>query len=238
MYEKICSNSTDKVFETNEIVFSADSKLLYIAGQRLDKIKKEWGQVEVMDVDSLELLSERNRDSDDWMTSYTFIGHTQNATRVAIDHVHGRLASGGMDALTSVFDIDSGACLYALDTFTHVVRSVSFSHCGQFVAAGDGHGPMKERENLNNGNFNKYSLVIADAAEGDILYELKHCLGIQSLRWSPKANVLAYLYDNLSPAVTGVGNMMQTQFSERDRYGSNPVIQGEVRIIGLSSYAT
>ena len=69
MYEKICSNSTDKVFETNEIVFSADSKLLYIAGQRLDKIKKEWGQVEVMDVDSLELLSERNRDSDDWMTS-------------------------------------------------------------------------------------------------------------------------------------------------------------------------
>ena len=233
-YKEVASTNFAKdIFEVNEIEFSADSKLLYVVGQRLDKVK-EWGQIEVVDVDSLEFLSlHKNGEVLDLHSKYNpYIGHTENAMKLAIDHHNGRLASGGLDALTSVFDIDSGACIYTLDQFSHIVRSVSFSHKGEFIAAGDGYGVVKDRDVFSASNLNKYSLVIADAANGEVIHDLKPCLGIQTLRWSPTDNVLAYLHDNLPPSVTGVGNMMMSPFGERSSSGQMAYQQGEVRIIG------
>ena len=199
------SSMKDENLELNEVVFSADSKLLYIAAT--DKNMK-LGTVEMISVDTLKpvgasLLTDGHSVSAAGLR-YKLIGHNNQCMRVDIDTAHSRLISGATDSLVNIWDLKSEACLYTIDKFNHSVNVVAFSHDGKYFIAGDGLDSksvdaMKAGRAGLDASRLMSTTIIAESDTGNVLHDITHGpLGILSARWNPVRHVLAYSYESMS----------------------------------------
>jgi THO complex subunit 3 len=112
-----------------------------------------------------------------WGALHTLQAHTAGCYCLALDpSAGGLLAVGGADALVSVWALDELCCLRTLPRLEKPVRALSFSHDGQFLAAGS-QDPF---------------IDISLAASGERAARLETRAEMNSLAWNPRALLLAY----------------------------------------------
>lgn len=108
-------------------------------------------------------------------------GHTSSVYAMALDPVHDRLASGGADAMVTVWDTDECVCVSVVDRLQAPVRAVSFSHDGAFLAsAGDDAIVDVADADVTKGKCDR--VVSVPVRGGDV----------SSMKWSPTHHVLAF----------------------------------------------
>lgn len=100
--------------EVNEISWNIAGDLFYLTtGQ---------GTIKIFDYPSFKLL-------------HTLRAHTANCYCIEIDPRGRYLAAGSADATVSLWDLESYTCLRSMTELRWPVRTISFSHDGQFLAS-------------------------------------------------------------------------------------------------------
>ncbi|KFM28981.1 THO complex subunit 3 [Auxenochlorella protothecoides] len=138
-----------------EIAFSKDSKHFYLA--------TDAGEVEVLSFP-------------DFKPERTMKGHVSRVSCMGFDPGHTRMASGGMDTVTSLWDLEEGICTQTFYDLDQAIRGVGFSHDGQYLAIVS-EEPALEVVNLRTGaNLGKQVLRTCPV----------------DVAWNPRRHILAF----------------------------------------------
>ncbi|KAK6495323.1 hypothetical protein TWF481_003347 [Arthrobotrys musiformis] len=120
---------------------------------------------------------------------YTFNAHTAGCYCLDISPSGKYIATGGNDALISLWDTTDWVCLRTFDKSDHPMRSVSFSFDGAFLVAGSDEG---------------MPISVMHAESGEYVHEIKANYPAHAVAWHPSKYVIAYTGEVLR--VTGAGS--------------------------------
>ena len=113
-------------------------------------------------------------------TLYTFGAHTSSCTCLQLSPTGRYLATGGSDALVSLWDTSDWVCRRSLDRPVGGVRQVSFSWDGGYVVAGSEEGT---------------GLDIAHVETGEYVYTVPTVSPALCVAWHPSRYWIAYSGD-------------------------------------------
>lgn len=116
-------------------------------------------------------------------TAYTFGGHRDRCFAIALNPRHSLLAVASLDCTVSVWDADIPACSFVIDRPESGVRSVDYSHNGDYLASGTSSGRID----------------ITRAGSGAQLHAVRGDVGVVDLQWNPKSMLLAYCVEEEFP---------------------------------------
>ena len=105
--------------------------------------------------------------------------HTSSALCVAVDPTGSHLATGGADAIVSLWDVPSMSCVASFSKFETPVRTLGFSHCGGFLAFAS----------------DDKVVSIVDVRRTRLAHEEETSWAARDLAWSPVRPALAYVGD-------------------------------------------
>ncbi|KAF3905507.1 hypothetical protein ABW20_dc0110076 [Dactylellina cionopaga] len=120
---------------------------------------------------------------------HSFSAHTAGCYCLDISPSGKYIATGGNDALISLWDTTDWVCVRTFDKSDHPFRSVSFSHDGAFLIAG---------------SDESMPLDVMHVDTGDYIHEIKTIYPAHAVAWHPSKYVVAYTGEVLR--VTGVGS--------------------------------
>ncbi|EWC48397.1 hypothetical protein DRE_02166 [Drechslerella stenobrocha 248] len=120
---------------------------------------------------------------------HSFAAHTAGCYCLDLSPSGRYIATGGNDALISLWDTTDWVCVRTFDKADHPIRSVSFSFDGAFLVAG---------------SDESMPLDIAHVDTGDYVHEIKTGYPAHAVAWHPSKYVIAYTGEVLR--VTGVGS--------------------------------
>ena len=88
-------------------------------------------------------------------------------------------ATGGRDAIVSLWDLDSVSCVSSFSQFDSPARTLGFSHCGRYMAYAS----------------DDKAVAFVEAATGRVIHQEQTSRPVQQLAWSPTKNVIAWVGD-------------------------------------------
>jgi THO complex subunit 3 len=147
--------STKFDFEVNEFCWDRTGSLFFVTSGA--------GPVEVLAYPS-------------WQARHSLVAHTGGCYCLALSPQGNQLAVGSADALVSLWDLDELLLVRTLGRLDKPVRSLSYSHCGRFLAAGSQDGFVD----------------IALTSSGEQAHRLETRAELNSLAWNPRFLLLAY----------------------------------------------
>jgi THO complex subunit 3 len=186
-------------YEVNEIAWNSSGKLFFVTTGA--------GTVEVSSYPENKPLR-------------TLRGHTAAVYCLAFSDRY--LACGSADALVSLWSLDELVCLKTFTSLEWPVRTLSFSHCGTYLAAAS--------EDL--------VIDIANVETGERALAIQCNFAMNSLSWNPKKLLLAYAGNTTHPVLccfTQLANRAHTYThtgDEKDRSGSHDA--GAVHVWGFA----
>ncbi|KAF3939500.1 hypothetical protein ABW19_dt0207259 [Dactylella cylindrospora] len=121
---------------------------------------------------------------------HTFSAHTAGCYCLDISPTGRYIATGGNDALISLWDTTDWVCVRTFDKSNHPIKSVGFSFDGAFLMAG---------------SDELMPLDIAHVETGEYVHEIKTSYPAHAVAWHPSKYVMAYTGEVLR--VTGVGSL-------------------------------
>jgi len=105
--------------------------------------------------------------------------HTGKCYCLDFDPTHKYLATGGGDALVTIWDLQEMVCMRNLPRLDSLIRTLSFSHDGQYLASAS--------EDLR--------IDISDVESGENVHTITTRAEVNSIAWNPKNLLLAYAGD-------------------------------------------
>jgi THO complex subunit 3 len=121
---------------------------------------------------------------------HTLHSHTSSCTTLALSPNGRYLATGGSDALISLFDTTEWVCARTLDRMAGGVKNISFSWDGGYVVGGSDEGT---------------GLEIAYAETGEYVATVQTQTPAQAVAWHPSRYWLAYGQENGQLKIVGAG---------------------------------
>ena len=144
--------------ELNEMCWNMQGNLFFVTTGT--------GAVEVLSYPTLETMIELN-------------GHVAPVYCITMDPTGKHFATGGTDAIVSLWDLEEGACVSSFSNVDSPVRTLGFSHCGNYLAYAS----------------EEKSIYFVDACSGKPLHEEQTMSRIQQLAFSPTSDLIAYVGD-------------------------------------------
>lgn len=127
----------------------------------------------------------------DMVQLWSLKGHTYSCYTFAVDKERDMMVSGGGDAILSVWDLNSVACVRTVTRMDGPVKDVSISRCGQYVAyASEPLAAMDPGMGSHN-HQGKGFVEIVSMATGDAMASFNLKGSVESVAWSPEHPVLA-----------------------------------------------
>ncbi|QDZ23625.1 WD40 repeat domain-containing protein [Chloropicon primus] len=105
--------------------------------------------------------------------------HMSSACCIAVDSTGQHFATGGTDALVSLWDAESFCCLNSFAKLDSPVKSLGFDHCGKYLAY----------------TSEDCVLSFVEVATGALVHEEVTKSPLQHLAWSPTRPAIAYVGD-------------------------------------------
>ncbi|KAJ2905363.1 hypothetical protein MKZ38_005662 [Zalerion maritima] len=157
--------------QTNQIAFCwSGSKIFATTGPD--------GKTRILDYPSFDPKYRLNYfPEDDPRTEFTLNGHTSSCLSVALQPTGRYLATGGSDAVISLWDTADWICQRTITTIAGPVRSISFTHEGSYVAGGSEEGS---------------GIEVHHVETGDLVHAFKTAGPSPIVSWAPTKYVLAY----------------------------------------------
>lgn len=146
-------------YEINEIAWNKAGDRFFITTGN--------GTIEVFDYPSLKLR-------------HNLVAHTAGCYCIAVDPSGRYFAVGSADSLVSLWDVKEMLCIRTLTKMEWPVRTVGFSHTGEFIASAS-EDPFVD---------------IANVETGRSVYQIPTKAPMNSVEWNPKYNLLAYAGDD------------------------------------------
>ncbi|OQR86314.1 hypothetical protein ACHHYP_10676 [Achlya hypogyna] len=157
------------LFDVNELQFSKSGFLFVAAGH-----PSGYGTFEVMKV-----VHEDKAAAPTLENVHKVIAHSGSCFAMDLDPTGRRLALGGADSLVSIWDLDEVFCEHTFIGSQSLIRAVSFSHDGMFLAAGS-EDPC---------------IPILHVPSGQVAFNIGMTDSPQQIAWHPSKPVLAYVGD-------------------------------------------
>jgi len=117
--------------------------------------------------------------------------HTGHCYCLDFDPLGRYLATGGADALVTIWDLDELVCIRNLARLETLIRTLSFSHDGRFLASAS----------------EELKIDIADVETGAHVHTIETRAEMNSIAWNPKHLLLAYAGDEREGKYTGAINV-------------------------------
>ncbi|CAO3631694.1 unnamed protein product [Cunninghamella echinulata] len=156
--------------EVNEIAWNKANNLFFVTtGQ---------GTVKIYEYPALKLLQ-------------SLRGHTANCYCVEVDPTCNYLAVGSADALVTLWDIKSSACLRTFSELSWPVRTLSFSFDGQYIAS------------ASEDSF----IDISHVESGQSIHHIECSAAMNTVAWHPRDYYLAYAGDETGADGKYSGNL-------------------------------
>ncbi|KAN0061804.1 hypothetical protein ACQY0O_005797 [Thecaphora frezii] len=181
--ETIQDRGRGPVEEINEFTWSPDGSLFLLTSGT--------GSVHIHDARA-PLDEERpiKAPSTRWERVHTVVAHTANVFCIEMDPMSRYMATASADSMIGLWDTQEWMSVRMSGSLSFPARSLSFSHDGEFLAAG-GEDPW---------------IDISSVATGNTVHKIPVTGMINTLAWHPSKLMLAYAGDELPPAAaTGVG---------------------------------
>jgi THO complex subunit 3 len=142
--------------ETNEMSWTAGGDLFFVATGS--------GAVEVLSYPDLQRIN-------------SLKSHTASVFCLAMDKRH--FATGGRDAIVSLWDLDSISCVSSFSQFDSPARTLGFSHCGSYMAYAS----------------DDKAVAFVEVDTGKVIHQEQTSRSIHQLAWSPTKNMIAWVGD-------------------------------------------
>uniref|UniRef100_A0ACD5XQX0 Uncharacterized protein n=1 Tax=Avena sativa TaxID=4498 RepID=A0ACD5XQX0_AVESA len=146
-------------YEINEIAWNKTGDMFFIT--------TGLGFVEVVNYPSLDVVCKLN-------------AHTAGCYCIAMDPLDRYFAVGSADSLVSLWNVKELLCIKTFTKLEWPVRTVSFSHSGEFLAYAS-EDPF---------------IDIANIQTGRSIHQIPCKAAMNSVEWNPKYNLLAYAGDD------------------------------------------
>ncbi|KAI8897950.1 WD40-repeat-containing domain protein [Globomyces pollinis-pini] len=144
--------------ETNEISWNYAGDLFFLTtGQ---------GNVKILEYPSLE-------------EAYILSAHTSNCSCITFDPRGRYMATGGADAMVSLWDLENLLCLQTYSRLDGPIRAISFSYDGELIASCS----------------EDCRIEISHVESGDPVHTIKTTSSLNSVAWHPSKYLLAYACD-------------------------------------------
>ena len=108
--------------------------------------------------------------------------HASHCYSLAFDPMGRYFATGSADAIVSLWDLDTMACLRTFDKLVWPVRTISISHDGQYLASG----------------AEDALIDISHVETGETVHSVKTSALTENMSWHPSKHLLAYVGDDSS----------------------------------------
>lgn len=151
--------------EVNEMAWEPSSRLLFLTTGA--------GTVDIFRY--ADLLA-----TGDTTPAHTLQAHTANCYCIEFDPRGEHFAVGGADAMVSVWTVADLVCVHAFMRLEWPVRTVSFSHDGQYIAAGS----------------EDTVIDIGDVRSGEQAHAIATKAPMNSVAWHPSRHLLAFAGDD------------------------------------------
>jgi len=145
-------------FEVNEMAWNRTSEYFLLTTGN--------GTLEIVKFPSLDRL-------------HSIEAHTGHCYCVEFDPEGRYLATGGADAVVTLWDLSELVCVRTFDRLDSPIRTISFSHNGQFIASAS--------EDLK--------IDISDVESGEMVAQIKTRAEMNSIAWNPRCLLLAFAGD-------------------------------------------
>ncbi|EQC26198.1 hypothetical protein SDRG_15935 [Saprolegnia diclina VS20] len=157
------------LFDVNELQFSKSGFLFVAAGH-----PSGYGTFEVMKI------AQDDKAVPPTLENVTkVIAHSGSCFAMDLDPTGRRLALGGADSLVSIWDLEEVYCEHTFIGSQSLIRTVSFSHDGMFLASGS-EDPC---------------IPILHVPTGELAFSIGMTDSPQQIAWHPAKPVLAYVGD-------------------------------------------
>ena len=105
--------------------------------------------------------------------------HASTSSVFCISCSTSHFATGGTDAIVTLWDMPTISCVSSFSNFDSPVRTLGFSHCGKYLAYA---------------SEDKF-VAFVDTEFGEIVHQEQAMNSLQQLAWSPSKNVVAWAGD-------------------------------------------
>eukprot|EP00877_Chromochloris_zofingiensis_P002367 jgi/Chrzof1/12130/Cz06g22100.t1 len=160
--------------EVNEVGYLPSGQQLLVTTGR--------GSVEVMNLPNLESVC-------------SLQGHAATCLSIAVSGNQRYLASGGGDALVSLWDLEHCVCVHTTIGVDMPIRSLSFNNDSSYLAF------AVERSNIE----------IVEVPTGIPVHTINLQDGSDSCTWNPKHHILAYTADDTREGLGSIGVLLTPQ---------------------------
>ncbi|EPQ28604.1 uncharacterized protein PFL1_03907 [Pseudozyma flocculosa PF-1] len=144
-----------------------------------------------------------------WSRLHTMVAHTANVFCIEMDPSSRYMATASADSMIGLWALDEWMSVRMSGSLSFPARSLSFSHDGEFLAAG-GEDPW---------------IDISSVATGNTVYKLPVTGMINTLAWHPSKLYLAYAGDEPPSTTASGGGGSAASSAAKDN--------GVIRIFGL-----
>ncbi|OQR92664.1 hypothetical protein THRCLA_08643 [Thraustotheca clavata] len=156
-------------FDVNELQYNKQGFLFVAAGH-----PSGYGTFEVM-----KLVHEDKHSAPTLENIHKVIAHSGSCFAIDLDSTGRRLALGGADSLVSIWDLEEIYCEHTFIGSTSLIRTVSFSYDGLFLASGS----------------EDHCIPILHVPTGTLAFSIGMNASPQQIAWHPTKPVLAYIGD-------------------------------------------